>query len=421
MADRVSKSAAGLFLTALSLAFLSLSAAPAYAQCETPGPASAAMSNLVSTDIDNINDYINQEWNFLQEDLANTASFEVAQRMDEFNENILAWLNAWWTSHYLPAMQTMTKQLSSMQVEQTLNLGNLMDSQIQAETKLDMEAREAEAHRRFRPGPATCQLDEVGTNSVKAFRMSRALARGFANKDLPRRSNCLCSVSANGKGAESKALWDEYVAKFCDPAKGDQGCTVPGIMAGKSTDVPGLLFGDTQTIDMSTPDNRLLSRAALGTLISPFSSDPVPAGAMLAPAGQEELLKRRSRLARENTVFNAVGQLLAERVGGSGSSTQDIRSAAGVNIGQTSANASYKEIADAMGRARFHNPDYIVRLVNEPEQVVREMGAVKAIQLQQMNDLYKRHEELLFMEAGNYAAKLDERVPDNSGETSPVK
>jgi len=62
-----------------------------------------------------------------------------------------------------------------------------------------------------------------------------------------------------------------------------------------------------------------------------------------------------------------------------------------------------------------------VRIVSNPEQVVREKGAVTALLMQQMNDLYKRMEEMVFMEASVYAGELDARVPAQPTYRQPTR
>jgi hypothetical protein len=249
--------------------------------------------------------------------------------------------------------------------------------------------------------------------------MSRALAQGQGKDDLNRRGNEYGTPSAQGRAADQKVMWQEYVTKFCDPIAGDQGCTVPGVMAGKHTDIPGILWNDKQTIDMSVPDNQILMQAVMRYFVSPQVADPVRA--VESPQGQEEILKRRAQNARINTVFNAVGMMLGERAGGSGVNTQNIRIAAGLPPGEASTDASYREISEAMTKDRFHNPEYITQLIENPEQLMREQIGVNAQRMKTLNDLYKRLEELVYMEAASFASDLDNNRPDNAFTSVPLR
>lgn len=409
-------------IAAFAVCFVLAGSDSARAQCETPAPATVAMQKLVFTDITNINKWVWQEWNFIDEDLTNTASVEVVTRMEEFETNILNWLNDWWTMRYLPAMKDMTKQLSSMQVEQTGHFGALMDAAIQNETKLAENERQVEAFRRYAPSETTCDVDSImAEGSTKAQKLGGAISRSYS-KDASRVAlNCVCKPSANGTAAQRTADYNEYVTYFCDPARGDQGCAAPGSMAGMNVDLPALLFSNKQSVDMSSPDARRMARVALRTLLHPEAPDVIPPSVISTAAGQEALLQRRAHAARVNTAYHAVGQLLGQRVEGSGVDSQTVRAASGVNASQASVNASYSELKQAMGKERFLNPEYIARLVQTPEQLVREQGAIKAIQLQSMNDNYKRLEEMVYIVGGNVAADLDERVPGNAIDSAPVR
>ena len=176
-------------LTAVAVfcAFLSMPLS-AHAQCEDPGSASSAMNTLVQEDIRLLNLFVHQEWNFIDEDLSNTASAEVAGRFSEFDRNILAALNAWWIA-YLDAMKTMTMQWSTIQIDQSVSMGMMMDAQSVEETKLAIDEREATFHRRFRPSEGTCQIDTVGAGSTIALRVAKGLAKSYASMDHDRRSN----------------------------------------------------------------------------------------------------------------------------------------------------------------------------------------------------------------------------------------
>lgn len=412
-----------LFSAVLAATFFSNG--PAFAQCEDSASASNAMNTIVSDEIQVLNDFINQTRNFLDEDLTNTGTNEVVNRMDDFEENVLNALNSWWPQ-YEQAMKDMTKQMHTSQLEQTMQLSTAFDQTIQAEVLSSKEKSEDAAASAFQPNETTCQTDSVGAAAVKAQRVAKALAKSYGYTDTRRRNNATGTPAAAGKGAEAAALWDEYVTNFCDPAKGDKGCTVAGPLAGQNTNVSGLLFGEKQTVDMTNPQNRMASEVALRTFISPQSPDPVPPGAVNSASGKEEILKRRSRSARMNTVYNAVGQMMGERVGVRDGATpntavSEIRQAGGTHASVAPADASYKETAEALSRARFFNPQYVVRLVENPEQITRELGAVKAVQLQKLNDLYRRSEEMLYMEAANIAAKLDEREPRTAVEAAPVR
>lgn len=385
----------------------------AFAQCEDPVSASSALTSLAIADVINLNNFFTQELNFIDLKLGTTARTEVTTRLDEFDTNILSWLSNWWTTGLSPDMRLMTKQINVAGVDQSRQLGSMMDAQQVNQNINKIQEEEINAHRRYKPNELSCQVDTLAPAANKAFRLARALPATYASSDTVRRGNTKGSAGEAGRGAALKDQWDEYIAKFCDPARGDLGCTSPGTMPGAHTDIPAMLWGNRQTIDMSNPENRLKADAAMRYLISPALVSPIPAKVVEAPAGQEAIAQRRSRDARLNTVYNTIGQMLAARVGGSGINTRDMNTAAGVPTVDSSTNASYREVQEALTRSRFYAPDYIVQLVEDPEQIVREMGSLNAIQLQSMNDIFKRNEEMVFMEAASFANTLDKEIPES--------
>lgn len=419
-------------LSLLAFCAFALPSGKAFAQCETPWNAANEFNDLASDIVDELNDFIDQEENFITELVTHRAKYEMLNRLYEFDYNIrVALTNWWWNSSgdcFLCALKHMTMQLSASQADQSRMIGTLLDAQMQNEFTNAVNQAQVEAFRRYQPNENSCLVDSLaapatGGGPQKAIKMSRALARASALEAQPRASNAAGSPSELGAGAEHKWLWDDYVAKWCDPAVGDQGCAVAGnpVTAHQHTNIPGLLWGDKQTFDMQNADTRDIIEAAQRYFIQLKSMDPVPAQSVNAAAGQESILDRRSQRARMNTIYNVVGQLFAERAGGSGINTQDVRVAAGLPPGDAATDASYRELMQAMTMDRHRDPQWVVRMVNEPELVVKEQGSINAIKMQQMNDIYKRWEELLFMAAAGYANNLDADMPHDSDDASPTR
>lgn len=397
-----------------------LSPAKSFAQCESAPSAISTLEQLILDIQELIGKDIQQKKNFMTE-IFQKAPFEMMDRLIEFDTNIRTAIVSL-TELYVAALQLQTQQLSTAQIDQTRAIGSLMDAQMRNDAIKKKDLREVEAQRRYMPSELSCQLDTAGPGAGRASRMSRALSRGFALDNAPRHANATGSISAVGTAAEQKYIWDEYVRNFCDNTKGDQGCTTaPGPLAGKDKDIPALLWGDSQTIDMSIPDNKLMTQVALRTLIDPSSPYPIPPGAVPSAAGRQAMLARRAEAARTSAIYNVMGQMLSERAGGSGVDTQAMRIAGGIPDANASTNASYREIQEAMTRERFYNPQYIIQMAGNPAQVMREQGSMNALRMQVMHDIYRRSEEMLFMEAAAYGHALDKQVPSTALHASPLK
>jgi hypothetical protein len=123
---------------------------------------------------------------------------------------------------------------------------------------------------------------------------------------------------------------------------------------------------------MSNPDNQLMVKAAMRYLVRPLSEDPIMPGAMQSIPGQQALLARRAEAARINTIYNVLGQLVSERIGGSGVNVQSMRISAGIPPADASTDASYREIQQSQTKDHYLNPQYTVHASGTPDQVVRE-------------------------------------------------
>ena len=425
------------FALLLILAAVLLSPAPARASvlCEDAKPATDDMTKLSTDSKKLIGSFMREIANYIDYDLTDTATAEILDRLDQYNVNLYPPLEVWWddgkndpTTSTLPALKAMAKEIHLARIDQTRQIGSLMDASSQNERAQSKHQQNVEAHGLYTPAESTCQVDSTGPGMNKSYYFSRALARAIAMEDTKRRENYLQSpkeIADNsglfirsaeaaatpapvGGPAEIGKLWTEWCTLFYDPSVGDQGCdpTKPGTFPGMNTDLPGMLWGDKQT--MTQDQLKQVVPAALRTLIDPFAPVPVQPGALAGSPGLIEMEARKTKNGRYNTIYNVLGQLLAERGGGaSGVDANAINTVTGLQPDQGSDNASYADLRNALTKSRYLNPAYIVRLVSDPGAVVREQGSVNAIQAQLMNDLYKRTEEMVFMEAASYGDDLD--------------
>jgi hypothetical protein len=408
--------------------------------CEDPYTAQNNMQSLAQFIVNDLTNYIKQEESLIDEKLTQEATYEMEKRLWEFDTNIRTGLSDLWQNRWLPAMMDMTRQLSAVQVDQTRTLGTMADAEQIEEAITLKQKTQVAAFRRYQPNETVCKVYSMmrpntdcatlvpgggGCGMNKSYRQARAMTGAYAKEDELHRGNFVGTPAATGTATDQLSRWEEYIQFFCDPARGDQGCgTTAGTLPGRHVDLAGLLWGDKQTIDMAQPTERRVVAAVQRYLISPSTPDPVPPTAVSASDGQAELLHRRTMDARYNTIFNVVSQMVSERASGSYIDVSAIRLAAGLTPGDTTLpaeGASYRELMEALTRDRFHNPEYIVRMVNSPEEVVREQGAINALKMQQMNDMYKRLEEMVFMEAAVYADELDHQLPSRGLGATPMR
>ncbi len=383
--------------------------AQARAQCENPALATATMQALMTAQTAHINQYTQQEISYLDKDLKETATKEVMDRFDQFRNNILDALNAY-AERLMPEMRDMSKQLSTSEVDQTRQLGSFDDARLQNETMRRQRALEERITRESDQSASACVLDTVGQGQSRGYRIGRAVARGLSYDAARELSGAKGTVGARGPAATMAAIDQEFEKKFCNKELGDQGCETSGPLAGRNNDLGGMLWGDRRTIDLNTPENKQVLETVARNIAGPLPAEPMTAQEIRSAAGIQQSLRERSRRARINTIYNAIGQMTGQRVGGTGTNTQDIRAATGTPRENASTDASYNEIQEAVARDRFSDPEYLFSMVNNPAGLVRELGAVNAVRMMQISDLYKRMEELVWVEGAVLGAMLDERM-----------
>ncbi|MDD9900233.1 MAG: hypothetical protein OXT65_04575 [Alphaproteobacteria bacterium] len=446
------------FLMAIMvLPFMLVSSVPASAQtcgpvtsaCETSGSADPILEEFMEHMIDYFDYFITEVGKHIEYELESVAAEEVNERLIQFDEYMYPPVEDWWddgsdpdinATSTLPALKAMAHQLSFAKVDQTRQIGSFLDALMVNERIRARQSSRASARKRYNVSESSCQMDSLALSGGQgqAYRLSHDLARTMALVDTKRRNNHLDVISppvvasaekdwslikkahaapgapSGGFALDLTQRWGEYTADFCDPSKGDQGCAAAGTMPGCDRDIPGLIWGDRQTIDMRDSQNRQCIEAALRNLVSPFVPDPLARTVLDSDAGRREMLYRRARDARLNAIMNGIKMLAERGGGGTGADVRDVRVAGGmVDYGGLPSNvaapgdASYSEIRNAMLRSRVMNPAYITRLVTQGDAVAREYTSVKAAGHQLTADLIKRVEEMMFMEAAAYAHTLD--------------
>jgi hypothetical protein len=394
---------------------------------------------------------------------------------------------AWWTpkrhcTSTFPALKAMMTQIGMTKVLQVMHIGMMLDARSINEKLRQRQQLDNAAPKRFVPSEMACRVGDVGGGQTKAFELSRSMTYIITKEDTLRRQNHIDlqpqtvadssseggffirkahAASApqtisksvmqpviGGSAQELATMWDEFIKRFCDPSRGDQGCdtATPAIYPGMNTNLPGWLWEDDQTVDINAQDAAGKSEtlknavAALRTLIDPFAPPPIPPEALETVEGREELMRRRARDARLNTIYNVMTQMFSERLGGSGIDLDDpvsggIRALVGLPLnpgaavvpaantvdGKPGGGASYAALREAMSKTQYFDPLYAVRLVNTPSAVERDQNAVDATIAQTTNDWYKRMEEMVFMEASMLGQDLDDAEPSFSEheESSP--
>jgi hypothetical protein len=467
--------AARIFIAAAFAAALWLVPVSAYAQCEVAANADQAFEDMVEKMEEDYNALMKQTKRFIDLKLMKSARREINYRFEEFSDNIPKALSAFFTGEdflaanntgntgntqagtpdsenlpeigFLPNSKPQAKQMSASRMQETMEIGKQTDAKLSNDIKEEVNKEELKSNKRYTVNESTCALDSIAPAQTMTEQVSKALARAITLDNQPRILNAaptgatpsgqggggpsynqfakdLAIASAQGPGPQQKLLIEEYKEFFCDPDRGDQGCNDPngGSLKGRNTDLGGLLWGNKASVDFSSADTQRVKDAVLRTIVNPVALPPIPKDVVGTAKGGEEIVKRRAYAGRVAVVYNTLSQMLAERAevprpagdetGQKAKEVRDATSGADPATSTASAQPGFREMQEAMTRDKFNSPDYVATLIASPTEITREQIASGAIRMQQMFDIYRRLEEMVFMEAAVYASDLDKRTPD---------
>lgn len=271
-----------------------------------------------------------------------------------FQKQIPDWFNTFWYYNLLPAMQQMTKELSTADVEQTFALGMFSDAvnMIRNQGRTvgggpvasdaipgdgyggDMGIKD---HREQRPSGEVCTGGSIMSGLERANAFSDAY-QAFGSMDK-------WWIAANQWGSEAQysfaAYMDDrwrndaqsasvfsnpsttgtygYVPNWCNVAynKGYAGCAQDGRWAGEDVDVAGMVFAqDTIPLDPTQDSGPRRVKGDLDELVTnlaeAFGKDPVTAG----QAGKDGILASLSYRTKRQVVYDSLYYVISRRVPG---------------------------------------------------------------------------------------------------------
>lgn len=422
------KSIARFSLAALPALMILMSGTSAFAQCEVSWTANAQMAPKVLADRTHINNYRDQEESFFTEKL-DIAKEEMRTRITEFEESMRQWVSDWWLDEMRPSLQAQQKQLSAAELDASKHAGQFTDSRMQSQALLEMQKQEVLANREYRPTELTCAADSMAGALTKSARMSRKLATVMSKERLDRAGTTLARTgtpASQSAAAVVNSQYKEYLDHFCDPAANAgvmPGCASPAAYRNKDVDFGSFLWGEKPTIDLENQDTRRAINAAQSNLVDLRAMDPQKEIETSTPSGNESWIKRRVFEARAQTIYNVFNQMVGERAPSNeaGPLVASLRAYSGTPAANISSTPSYKEIMEALTRDRHRNPEYIAKLVEEPENLLREQGQAQSMQHQVMFDTFDRNAELAFAIMAEYGATLDEKNVMSGVSSAPTQ
>jgi hypothetical protein len=250
-------------------------------------------------------------------------------------------LEDWWVKNFLPALKSMSKQLTASLIEQTRQFGAMMDAQNITRIGGSQEQAELDLRRDNSPSSMSCVSGTAMPAIAKANSGSNALANGLT-KDITKLSANVAPTPTGDAATtttttststtpptispaeDQKKRWDEYCAEFFDPDDNNGVSVCPPPPTPTADDNPkqdeltngdiaveGILLADT--IYLEDPHESKAAWALLRNLVYPKISEIIPDSVVNTATGREAILKQQHLDSARNIAANVISSIIAKR------------------------------------------------------------------------------------------------------------
>lgn len=385
--------------------------------CEAPGTASSAKEIVYNA----TNAALQLSTQQLEVWLAQSIDQMVQALLTRLNRmeiNIIEWWATMWDYNLRPALQSMTIQMNTATADQAKTYQTSMDGEHETQTNLVVQRREIETH------------EVTRDNVCPPAGLSPGRGANFAY-EVPKHMETKSNAVANGKvGSTSEQGTAQHMAYrintyeefFCDPAGngGTNVCTGAADPAFYDADVKvSEMIYNKLTIPVDDAADGEKYQKAIEELtenmLNTIAVTPVPENAVNTPQAREQVLPRRSYMARNNAVRQMTQSIIAQRMPGSqlGEWVSQIREEANIPLDEIGENPSYREVMHALSIDRFNSGKFATELMKDQAGVEMEKLSAQAFYLMQLRDYYELLERMSLVLAVQVAEMAD-RLPNTN-------
>lgn len=357
------------------------------------------------------------------EEYIKDAFAEYFGHLNSGNEVYLKWLtNDFYNNKVLPDLQSFTKQMTSIAMQQAVIIGTFFDAKQQLETQRLYQELQVQAHKDYQPSQDFCTF---GTN-VRSLAASEELSHfnklALNNRQMSRHLGTRGVAAAASDEEDKIARWNAFAKTYCD--KYDNGwksnaststglpfCTsltnTAEATARHNIDIDySRLIEHPRTLDVVFNDNTATPTEAdvmaMGNNLFGHSvlSRKFQGNALSSTSAQRSYFKLRSVAARRNVAENSFNSIVGLK--SSGTSNTDVKTReflaaimkelglSNEQIYQTiGENPSYYAQLEILAKKLYQSPDFFAGLYDKPANVERKSVALKAIDLMLDRAIYE--------------------------------
>lgn len=393
--------------------------------CVDPGKATSIRVNLVKSLYDSLDSSADSIENYIG-DSVDTMVEDILERLNQMELDIIAWWQTMWYYNLLPGLQDMTEQINTAVVDQSRSFQGAIDAELESQTSLEFNTREAEAHRAVNPSEDVCVAGTTAGGYGRATTFSRAMRKAWQKENLDIGAGKTGTVGESGYAAVEKVRHAEYDSLFCDPDdnNGFNTCSAPDAAFHNADIQPSKFLYDKLTIDVDD-DPRLgqTVNAIINNMMGTPSADVIPKKVMASAGGSEKWLDRRSFLARYAAMRGVPQMAFGWRMPGSqmGPWVKDLRQKSGIPLGEISDNPSYREVLHAASIDRFNSGDYALDKITKRNNIEQEKLVLSAFYLMQLRDYYELLERQALVLSVQVAIMADQTPLPDAKSAAPMK
>lgn len=237
----------------------------------------------------------------------------------EAGEKLVEFLEDWWVNQYLPAMRNMTAQLHASVIDQSRNIGSMMDSQGLTRAARATQEVELEAKKRNVPNEVTCVAGSHGPAMAGTLTAAQVITQGFKADVDKAGGGAPGTPGADGPESDQKFRFDQYCTFFHNDESNNGVSACPGAPAPDGTivdgdiDIEGILLADT--LDLADNDTYTATLALMRNLVQPRVFAKMTDDMTDTAVGRERLLKIQHIKAIRNIASDTIASIIARRAG----------------------------------------------------------------------------------------------------------
>ncbi|TNE26140.1 MAG: hypothetical protein EP349_10125 [Alphaproteobacteria bacterium] len=350
-----------------------------------------------------------------------TSGTDCGELDDLDQQNRQAWADLW--AEWLPGMHDMTKQLNTADLDKSRMWGEFLNAALQTNTQRELQGREIDAMKRYRPSEEICVADTINPLQLNA-QISAGATKAAMESELYESGLGLGGMSmggtlaAQGPNAVLNAEFQEYMNNYYDP-NFNGGLMPPGAPSPRARDqynIAKTIFG-ADTIDLNDQNRRQDVQVAQRLLVGSPVLPNIDQEAFNTAQGRQQVLQRRQYQTRLNTFAGAVGDVVGER--SSGAATPEVAAMQVANGRPLEERApgtrvSYQEIKSTRLQHMW-TPRYITELDDSPNTAIQKQIDIYTQQTVELQDMMRKMERMGLTTSARLGMNLDSVArPDTS-------